>query len=71
MKENGHSTVEGSMPDWAKNIFDAIASTITFKGYANIEGYYSATTRFMVVISFVESCSDKVRKLAIFQASME
>ncbi len=33
---------ENSMPDWADHLFETIASTIEFKGFAEMEGYYLA-----------------------------
>ncbi len=35
-------TEENSMPDWADKLFETIASTIEFKGFAEMEGYYLA-----------------------------
>jgi hypothetical protein len=35
-------SVDNHMPDWAQSLFEAIASTIQFKGMAHLEGRYSA-----------------------------
>jgi hypothetical protein len=35
-------SAENQMPDWVQALFEALASTIEFKGMAYMEGYYSA-----------------------------
>jgi hypothetical protein len=35
-------STENQMPDWVQALFEALSSTIEFKGMAYMEGYYSA-----------------------------